>query len=107
MKGERLGEFEELILLAVRQLGDEAHSSSIQTVLAEEAGREVTLGAIYSALDRCQRKGMADSWLAEPTAERGGRAKRHYAVTDEGEEALRKSRRVRERLWRAAAEGAP
>lgn len=107
MKGERLGEFEELILLAVRGLGEEAHSSSIQTVLAETARREVTLGAIYSALDRCQRKGMADSWLAEPTAEPGGRAKRHYALTEEGEEALRQSRHIRERMWHTAPEGAP
>lgn len=106
MKGERLGELEELILLAVLQLGDEAYSTSIQTVLAEEADREVTLSAIYSSLDRSERKGMVDSWLGEPTAERGGRAKRHYAVTEEGRSALRESRRVRERLWRAATEGA-
>ena len=109
MKGERLGEFEELVLLAVRQLGDEAHGSNVQALLAEQAGREVTLGAIYSALDRAQRKDMADSWLGQPTAERGGRAKRHYAVTEVGEEALRESRQVRERLWSEAApsEAAP
>jgi DNA-binding PadR family transcriptional regulator len=99
MKGERLGEFEELVLLCVRQLGDEAHGSGIQALLAEIAGREVTLGAIYAALDRAQRKGLADSWLGEPTATRGGRAKRHYAVTEAGEAALRESRLVRERLW--------
>ena len=100
MKGERLGEFEELVLLCVRQLGDQAHGSGIQALLAQVAGREVTLGAIYAALDRVQRKGLADSWLGEPTPERGGRAKRHYAVTPAGEEALRESRLIRERLWR-------
>lgn len=99
MKGERLGEFEELVLLSVRQLGEEAHGSAIQEVLAERADREVTLGAIYAALDRAQRKGLADSWLGEPTAVRGGRAKRHYAVTPEGLEALEESRRIRDRLW--------
>ena len=99
MKGERLGEFEELVLLCVRQLGAEAHGSGIQSLLAEAAGREVTLGAIYAALDRAQRKALAKSWLGEPTASRGGRAKRHYAVTPAGESALRKSRLVRERLW--------
>lgn len=104
MKGERLGEFEELLLLCVRQLGDdEAHAPAIQELLAETAGREVTLGAIYSALDRSQRKGMADSWLGEPTPERGGRAKRHYTVTPEGEDALREAREVRTRLWAADA----
>jgi DNA-binding PadR family transcriptional regulator len=99
VKGERLGEFEELVLLGVRRLGDEAHGSAIQEVLEEQAGREVTLGSIYTALDRAQRKGMADSWLGEPTPQRGGRARRHYRVTPAGEDALRESRRVRERLW--------
>jgi len=101
MKGERLGEFEELVLLCVRRLGDEAHGSGIQELLALSAGREVTLGAIYAALDRAQRKGLADSWLGEPTATRGGRAKRHYSVTPAGESALRESRLIRDRLWEA------
>jgi len=99
MKGERLGEFEEMVLLCVRQLGEEAYGASVQELLATSAGREVTLGAIYAALDRSQRKGLVDSWLGEPTATRGGRAKRHYAVTEAGEEALLENRRVRERLW--------
>lgn len=103
MKGERLGEFEELVLLCVRQLGEDAHAAGIQAMLAESAAREVTLGAIYAALDRAQRKGLAGSWIGDPTPERGGRAKRHYAVTADGEAALRESRRIRERLWSAAA----
>jgi len=105
MKGERLGEFEELVLLAVRRLGEESHGAGIQAVLGEQARRDVTLGAIYAALDRAQRKGLADSWLGEPTAVRGGRAKRHYRLTREGEAALEESRRVRELLW-ASPEGA-
>lgn len=100
MKGERLGEFEELVLLCVRRLGEEvAYGAAIQTALAEDADREVTLGAIYASLDRMQRKGFADSWLAKPTPEQGGRAKRYYAVTEEGLEALEESRRIREQLW--------
>jgi DNA-binding PadR family transcriptional regulator len=102
-----LGEFEELVLLSVRQLGDEAHGASVQEVLAGSAAREVTLGAIYSALDRAQRKGLADSWLGEPTAIRGGRAKRHYRVTEEGEAALEESRRIRELLWAQPGEARP
>lgn len=101
MKGERLGEFEELVLLCVRQLDEEAHGANVQAALAEHAGRKVTLGAIYAALDRAQRKGLARSWLGEPTATRGGRAKRHYAVTPRGEKQLEESRRVRELLWSA------
>jgi DNA-binding PadR family transcriptional regulator len=103
MKGERLGEFEEVVLLCVRQLGAEAHGAAIQGVLAESAGREVTLGAIYAALDRAHRKGLAESWLGEPTPVPGGRAKRHYRLTPAGEEALEESRRVREQLWSAPA----
>jgi DNA-binding PadR family transcriptional regulator len=99
MKGERLGEFEELILLCVRQLGEDANGSTVQGLLAHVAGREVTLGAIYAALDRSQRKGLAESWLGEPTATRGGRAKRHYSVTRLGEAELRESRLIRDRLW--------
>ena len=99
MKGERVGEFEELVLLCVRNLGDDAHAVGVQTELAERAGREVTLGAIYAALDRSQRKGLAESWLGEPTAKQGGRAKRHYALTPLGEAALREVRETRERLW--------
>ena len=102
LKGERLGEFEELVLLCVRQLGDDAHAVAIQQALSEQAGREVMLGAIYAALDRAQRKGYAKSWLGEPTPTRGGRAKRHYAVSAQGEGVLRESWRVRDRLWTAA-----
>lgn len=107
MKGERLGEFEELVLLAVRQLGDDAHGTAVQQMLAASAAREVTLGAIYAALDRTQRKGLAESWLGEPTAVRGGRAKRHYRVTPSGEAALEESRRIREILWARPQEARP
>jgi PadR family transcriptional regulator PadR len=108
VKGERLGEFEELVLLCVRQLGEGAHGSAIQALLEDGAERQVTLGAIYAALDRAQRKGLTDSWLGEPTAVRGGRAKRYYSVTPEGEDALKTSRTIRERLWaQAASEARP
>ena len=102
MKGERLGEFEELVLLCVRRLGADAHSVAIQQALAEHAGREVMLGAIYAALDRAQRKGFTESWLGEPTPTRGGRAKRHYSVSARGEEVLSESRSVRDHLWTTA-----
>ncbi len=107
MKGDRLGEFEELVLLCVRSLGPErAWANEIQDALARDAQREVTLGAIYSALDRAHRKGLADSWLADPPAGAPGRARRHYRLTDEGVEALETSRQVREALWLLGPEGA-
>jgi DNA-binding PadR family transcriptional regulator len=99
MKGDRLGEFEEVVLLCVRRLGDSAYGAAIQEELVASGGREATLGAIYAALDRMLRKEFATSWLGEPSPVRGGRAKRHYQVTALGEAALRESRSVRERLW--------
>jgi DNA-binding PadR family transcriptional regulator len=107
MKGERLGEFEEMVLLCVRRLGDESYGAAVQEELAASAGREATLGAIYAALDRMIRKGFVTSWLGEPSPERGGRAKRHYAVEPAGESALRESRSVRERLWTRAEPARP
>lgn len=106
MKGDNIGEFEEIVMLAVRSLGDDATGASIQERLEREAGRSATLGAIYAALDRGHRKGLVDSWLGESTPVRGGRRRRHYRVTAAGEDALEASRRVREALWRAAAERA-
>lgn len=102
MKGERLGEFEELILLCVCTLGKRATGVSIQEALERDAGRRVTLGAIYAALDRMTRKGFVESWLGAPTPERGGRAKRHYDATPGGRAALRALRGVRDRLWKRA-----
>jgi DNA-binding PadR family transcriptional regulator len=96
----RLGEFEELVMLAVGQLGDDATSVSIQDVLLGRADRDAALGAIYAALDRLERKRCVRSWLAEPTAERGGRRKRHYQLSARGREVLAELRRVRELMWR-------
>jgi PadR family transcriptional regulator PadR len=102
MKGENIGEFEEIVMLAVRSLGDDATGGSIQELLEREADRSATLGAIYAALDRGHRKGLVDSWLGDPQPVRGGRRRRHYGLTSAGEAALEASRRVREALWRAA-----
>ncbi len=100
MKGDHLGEFEEIVMLAVRALADGATGGTIQELLERDAGRRSSLGAIYAALDRVQRKGLVESWLGEPTPSPGGRRRRHYAVTRSGEAALGESRQVREVLWR-------
>jgi DNA-binding PadR family transcriptional regulator len=101
-----IGEFEELVLLAVRGLRREATGGAIQEVLGREAGRRASLGAIYAVLDRAQRKGLVESWLGAPRAAVGGRARRHYALTGAGELALRESRRVRDALWGVTGEAA-
>lgn len=100
MRGVHLGEFEELVLLAVRRLRGEATGAGVQAVLEREAGRTPSLGAIYAALDRGHRKGWVESWLGESTPVRGGRRRRYYGLTEEGEVVLAESRRVREALWR-------
>ena len=92
-------------MLAVAQLGEEAHTVNIQETLAKQAGRGASLGAIYAALDRLERKRCVESWLLEPTAARGGRAKRCYSLTDIGSLALSGIRQVRERMWRGCRSG--
>lgn len=102
MRGDKIGEFEELVLLCVRRLGEDAHAVNLQALLLREAGRRAAPGAIYAALDRAERKGLVRSWLGEPSSVRGGRRKRHYGLTRVGEYALSESRRVRESLWQPA-----
>lgn len=107
MKGEHLGEFEELVLLSVRISGDDASGVGIQEVLEQDAKRPVSLGAIYAALDRLARKGLVDSHLGDPTPVRGGRRKRYYEVTPEGVAQLEDSRSIREAMWSKAREPSP
>ncbi len=102
MKGHRLGEFEEVVLLAVRGLGKAATGSGVQEMLEARAARRATLGAIYAVLERCRRKGLVESWLGDALPVRGGRKRRQYGLTAAGEAALGESRRIRESLWRAA-----
>lgn len=100
MKGDHLGEFEELTLLTVLALGDEAYGVSVQKRLEREAKRSVSLGPVYAALKRLEAKGLVRSHYGESSRERGGRRKRMFAVTAEGEQILRSIRRTRERIWR-------
>jgi len=99
---KRLREFEELVLLAVLVTAPEAYGPSIQEALARDAGRDVSLGAIYTALDRLTRKGWVRSEMGDPTPVRGGRRKRHYEVTKAGLLEVEEARRIRERLWARA-----
>ena len=94
-----LGEFEELVLLAVGGLGEEAYAVPIQQEIEQRASRPATMGAVYAALDRLEGKACLRSWLGEPTSERGGRKKRYYRVTGAGRAALTGMRLARERMW--------
>ena len=105
-RGDHLGDLEELMLLTVLRLGEEAHGGHIRDELKETAGRSVSISTVYVTLMRLEEKGYARSWKGEPTAERGGKAKRHYAVSPEGVEALESARQVRERMWKGVDERA-
>jgi PadR family transcriptional regulator PadR len=99
MNDLHLGEFEELVLLAVGGLGDEAYAVAVQQRIEQRTGRAATMGAVYTALDRLEEKGALASWLGEVTHERGGRRKRFYRITGTGTAALVAMRQARERLW--------
>ena len=101
MKGDYLGAFEELVLLAVAGVGDEAYGITVQERVERDAGRAVSLGAVYAALDRLEDKKFVRSWLGDSGPYRGGRRKRHFSVTPDGHAAMREMRRIRERMWRA------
>jgi PadR family transcriptional regulator PadR len=83
-----LGEFEQILLLAILRLDDAAYGISIRDEIAVCAGRKTTPGALYTTLDRLEKKGYVRARFGEPTAERGGRAKRFYKVTREGRSRL-------------------
>lgn len=83
-----LGDFEQLVLLAVLRLGPEAYGAAIIREIEERTGRDVAVGAMYTTLERLARKRLVEARVGEPTAARGGRRKKHYAVTTPGKRAL-------------------
>ena len=93
-----LGEFEQLILLAILRLRENAYGVTIRAELADCAGRAVAPGALYTALERLETNGLIMSRLSDPTPQRGGRAKRHVKVTAAGMEALTRALQAYERL---------
>ena len=101
---DHLGRFEHFLLLAVMRLGEDAYGMTIRRELADHTGRDIAVGAIYTALARLERRGLVQSWLGEPTPERGGKAKRHYRVLATGKKALAKAEAALTALSRAAGD---
>ena len=95
-----LGEFEQVVLLAILRLGEDAYAVTVRDEILRCTGRDVSRGSIYITLDRLETKGYLKSRLADPTPERGGRAKRYYTLRPKAVEALRESRRALVALWR-------
>ena len=95
---EQLGEFEQIVLLAILRLGDEAYGASIRAEIEACTGRDATPGAMYTTLDRLEAKGMLASRMGDATPQRGGRAKRDFKVTRTGEEAVARAQRAYRKL---------
>lgn len=86
-----LGEFEQLVLLAILRLEDDAYGMRVRSEIATRTGRDVTIGAVYATLDRLLDKGYVSARIGEATAERGGRAKKVFRLTPAGSEALERT----------------
>jgi DNA-binding PadR family transcriptional regulator len=89
-KMSQLGDLEQLVLLALLQLGDNAYGVSIRDLLAKRSRRDVALATVYTTLDRLSAKGLIHSRLGDPTPERGGRRKRFYRISAEGRQTLKR-----------------
>lgn len=99
MKGTNLGEFEELVLLTIAALVNDAYSVAICDELEKSTGRSAKLGVVHAVLNRLEEKGLVKSRLGEATAMRGGKRKRFYLITNGGKSALIRSKEVRDQLW--------
>jgi PadR family transcriptional regulator PadR len=99
MKGTHLGEFEELVLLTVASLMENAYSVAVCDELSQHADRTVKLGVVHAVLNRLEEKGLVKSQLGEATAARGGKRKRFYSVTGAGKASLIRSKEIRDQLW--------
>jgi len=99
MNTSSLGEFEQIVLLAVLQLGDEAYAVPVRETIEQRTRRRVARGALYTALERLETKGLLSSRMSDPLPERGGRSRRYFAVTPYGLTALREARAALLQLW--------
>jgi DNA-binding PadR family transcriptional regulator len=93
-----LGALEHIVLLAVMRLGSEAYGMTVRREIESATGRGISIGAVYATLVRLESKSFVKSYTGEPTAERGGRAKRHFRITAEGKGALRDTHEIIQKM---------
>ena len=98
MKGY-IGEFEELVLLIIAALDEDAYGVAIKEVIEKRTDRSISIGALHSTITRLEEKGLIKSWLGDPTQERGGRRKRYFELTNLGKSSLREMKDLRDELW--------
>jgi DNA-binding PadR family transcriptional regulator len=96
---DTLGEFEQAVLLAIVHLGENAYGVTIRREIEERTGRSIAVGALYTALERLERKGLVRSTNSDPTPQRGGRSKRHFVIRPSGAAALQRSHDMMQRMW--------
>ena len=99
MNAKYLGEFEQMVLLSIVRLGNNAYGTTVRKLLADVVERDVSIGGLYTTLERLENKGFLESKKGESSAERGGRAKKYFTVTGEGKRSLRRSRDSMDVLW--------
>jgi DNA-binding PadR family transcriptional regulator len=99
MNRGHFGEWELMVALALMRLGEDAYGVPICREIEEQTGREVAVGSVYATLERLEEKGFVSSKLGEPTAERGGRAKRYFRMTSNGIREVRRTQRALMNLW--------
>jgi DNA-binding PadR family transcriptional regulator len=99
MQPPSLGEFELAVLLSLTTL-DDAYGAAIRREVSRRLGRDCTVGAVYTTLQRLQDKGLITSWTSDPTPVRGGRARRCYRSTPAGDKSLSAARETQQRLWK-------
>jgi len=101
MKKYQLGEFEEIVVLTIGILNNEAYSVSIKDEIEARLSRTVSMGALHTALRRLEDKGYLRSYAGESTEERAGRPKRYFEITAMGKKAMLYAKNMRDELWRA------
>lgn len=100
MTRESLGEFEQMVLIAILQLSGDVYGVPIVDEIHRRTGRKVADAAVYVALRRLEQRGFITSWMSEPTTERGGKARRCVKISPAGLRALRASRQAMDQMWK-------
>ena len=99
MPTNTLGEFEQMVLLAILRLGDGVYGVPIVDEIESRTGRSVARAAVYVTLRRLEKKGLVESWMGEPTEGRGGKARRMVRVRPEGRRLVQESRKAMDAMW--------
>jgi PadR family transcriptional regulator, regulatory protein PadR len=101
MKKYQLGEFEEIVILTIGILNNEAYSVAIKNEIESRLARDVSMGALHTALKRLEDKSYVKSFAGESTEERAGRPKRYFEITAMGKKAMQYAKDTRDELWKA------